>query len=77
MKMSKRKSTAISPKEDAESAGYLGLFGGFILAYITAEITLAAQPHPIHWLVAGTGAVLIGAAAYGITFWRLTRRRRP
>ena len=74
--MSKRKSIAISPKEDAASAGYIGMFGGFILAYVTAETLLAARPHPIHWLVAGTGAVLIGAATYGITLWRLTRRQQ-
>ena len=71
--MSKRK-REITPKEDAESFGYLGLFAGFIVAYLGAEATLAARPHPIHWLVVGTGAALVGGITFGVTYWQRTRR---
>ena len=71
--MPKRKK-AIAPKEDAASFGYIGgLIGGFV-AYLVAEITLAVRPHPIHWLVGLTGAIAVGAAAYGVTFMRQRRR---
>jgi hypothetical protein len=65
----------ITPKEDAESFGYIGLFVGFLIAYFGAEITPAARPHPIHWLVAGTGAAVVGDITYGIIYWQRTRRR--
>jgi hypothetical protein len=74
--MSKRRNVKISAKEDAISIGYLGLFGGFAAAYLGAEAVLAAGPHPVHWLVAGIGAVLVGGIAYGVTLWRRTRPRR-
>ena len=56
------------------SAGYLALFGGFLLAYLIAEGALAARPHPVHWVVALAGALVIAGSAYGITLWRLRRR---
>ena len=72
--MSKRKKVVpITPKEDASSFGYVGGFIGFFVAYLGAEITLAVRPHPIHWLVAATGAIALGATTYGITFWRRSR----
>ena len=72
--MPKRK-REISPKEDAESFGYVGAFAGFIVAYLSAEALLAVRPHPIHWVVALTGALLVGAATYGVILWQQTRRR--
>lgn len=63
-----------TPKEDAESFGYIGLFVGFIAAYLGAEAALAAQPHPYHWLAAAIGAAVVGELAYGVTLWRLTHR---
>jgi len=72
--MSKRKSTKITPQEDAQSVGMFALFGGFAVAYLGAEAVLAVQPHPYHWLVAGIGAAVAGGLGYGITVWRLTRR---
>ena len=72
--MSKRKTTKITPKEDAQSIGYFALFGGGFVAYLSAEAVLAARPHPWHWLVGGTGAVVAGALGYGLTYWRRTHR---
>ena len=73
--MSKRKTTKITPKEDAQSIGYFALFGGALLAYLGAEAVLAARPHPWHWLVAGIGGAVAWVAGYGLSLWRLTRRR--
>lgn len=73
--MSKRKTNNITPKEDAQSIGYFALLGGFLVAYLSAEVVLAARPHPWHWLVAGTAGVVAGVLGYGLTFWRQTRRR--
>ena len=67
---------AITPKEDAESFGFIGLFVGFIVVYIGAEATLAARPHPYHWLAAGIGAALVGGAAYSLILWQRTRHHR-
>ena len=72
--MPKRKSPKLTPKEEAVSTAYLALFGGFLLAYLIAEGALAARPHPVHWVAALAGALLIGGAAYGLTLWRLRRR---
>lgn len=72
--MSKRNNAVtITPKEDAASFGYVGGFIGFFVAYLGAEITLALRPHPIHWLVAGIGAIVLGATTFGFTFWQRTR----
>ena len=71
--MSKRRREII-PKEDAESFGYLGASAGLIVAYLSAESLLAVRPHPIHWVVALTGAVLVGAATYGVILWQRIRR---
>lgn len=65
---------ALTPKEYAQSNAYLGVFVGFLSAYLGAEAVLAARPHPIHWLVAASGAALAGGGAYGITLRRRTRR---
>lgn len=65
----------ITPKEDAESFGYIALFVGFLIAYIGAEIALAARSHPYHWLTAGIGAALVGGTTYGVIYWQRTRRR--
>lgn len=65
----------ITPQEDAESFGYIGLFVGFLVAYIGAEAVLAARPHPYHWLTAGIGAVLVGGTTYGVIYWQRARRR--
>ena len=73
--MSKRRSTKITPKEDAQSIGFFALLGGFFAAYIAVEATMATRPHPIHWLVAGAVAMVAGGLGYGLTLWRLTRRR--
>lgn len=70
--MSKHRRT-ITPKDDAESFGFIGLFAGFIAIYFVAEFVLAAQPHPYHWLVGGIGAAVVGGAAYGLILWQ--RRR--
>jgi len=67
----------ITPKEDAESFGYIGLVGGFIATYIAAEAVLAARPHPYHWISAGVGAVVIGGGAYGLTLWQRRRHQPP
>ena len=72
--MPKRRRTRISPRQDAESVGYLALFGGFLAAYLAAEAALSAQPHPLHWLAASAGAAVAGGLSYGLTLWRLTRR---
>jgi len=63
----------ITPKEDAETFGFIGLFVGFIGIYLAAEIVLGARPHPYHWISAGIGAVLIGGGAYGLTLWQRAR----
>jgi len=47
--MSKRR-REITRKEDAESIGYIGGFIGFLVAYVAAEASLDARPHPYHWL---------------------------
>lgn len=70
--MSKHRRT-ITPKEDAESVGFIALIAGFILVYLAAEAILAARPHPYHWISAGVGAAMIGAGAYGLTLWQRMR----
>ena len=69
--MPKRNSLKLSPKEEAESVGYLAAFGGFFVAYLIAETALAVRPHPIHWVTAFAGALFIGGAAYGVKLWRM------
>ncbi len=71
--MAKRKATKITPIEDALSIGYFALLGGGLAFYLGAEATLGLRPHPVHWLVAGLGAVVAGAIGYGFTLWRRTR----
>jgi hypothetical protein len=47
----------------------VGTMSGFLLAYLVAEVVLSAKPHPLHWLVAATGAVL--GAGLGYMWFRL------
>ncbi len=65
----------ISPGEDALSFGYTGLFVGFFLAYLGAELVLAGRPHAYHWLSAGIGAGVVGSLTYGLILW-LWRRHQ-
>lgn len=71
--MAKRKTTKITPKEDAQSFGYFALLGGFFASYLGAEAVLAVRPHPLHWLVAGIGGVVAGGIGYSVTLWRRMR----
>lgn len=48
----------------------IGAFGGFLAAYLLAELFLASQPHTWHWFAAGVGAV----AGYWIAYYVLMRR---
>ena len=70
--MSKHRRT-VTAKEDAQSFAFIGLFVGFIVVYFSAEVALAANPHPYHWISAAIGAMVIGGGAYGLTFWQRTR----
>jgi hypothetical protein len=71
--MPKRKHTKLSPQEEAQSAGCLAVLVGFLISYLAAEITLAARPHPYHWLATFVGTALAGAVAYGLVLRRGTR----
>jgi len=73
--MSKRRH--ITPKEDAESFGLVGVFIGFLIAYFGAEVVLAVRPHPYHWGAALIGAVLVGGGTYGLIYRQRTRHHRP
>ena len=72
--MPKKKSSKLTPKQHAESIAYLGLFVGFILAYVPAEIILAARPHPYHWGMALVGGILIGTTLYFVSLWQMKPR---
>ena len=72
--MPKRKTTKISPREEAISFGYLAGIGGFVLAYFLAEAALYARPHPLHWLAAFTAAALAGLVAYQVVLRRRSNR---
>ncbi len=65
----------ISPHEDALSFGYTGLFVGFFLAYLGAELVLAGRLHAYHWLSAGIGAGVVGSLAYGLILWHGRRHQ--
>ena len=39
-------------------AGMAGVMAGFPLAYLAAEGTLSGNRHPLHWGIAGAGAVV-------------------
>lgn len=72
---SKRRSKQSRPRGEE----WIGLVLGFFLGYFSAEITLAAFMHPLHWVVALAG----GAIGYGLVIgwyrwrglmpWRLRR----
>ena len=68
--MPKRKTTKISPREEAVSYGYFGGFVGFMLAYFIAEATLYGRPHPLHWLASFSGAALAGVVTYQVVLRR-------
>jgi protein-S-isoprenylcysteine O-methyltransferase Ste14 len=53
------------------SAVVLGM-AGFLFAYLFAEAGLDPQAHPIHWLVAGGGAILGVGAGW---LWHWLRKR--
>ena len=72
-KMPKRKHKKLSPQEEAQSAGCLAVLGGFLISYLVAEFTLAARPHPYHWLATFVGAGLAGVVAYGLVLRRGTQ----
>lgn len=57
-------------KQNARSNALLGLFGGFLAVYMVSEFVLASRMHPIHWLGAVVGAVVI----YFVTYLWLLRR---
>lgn len=57
-------------RREARGGALLGLLGGFSVAYLFSEFVLQAQIHPVHWLAAGVGAVVIYLASY---LWLLRR----
>lgn len=57
-------------KQRAQGNAMLGLFGGFLAAYIVSEFMLATRMHPVHWLGAAVGAVIV----YLVTYLWLLRR---
>lgn len=62
--MTQRKKAKISVNEEATSYAYFWGMGAFFLAYLVTEATQAARPHPIHWAVALSVAMIAGTAAY-------------
>ena len=72
--MPKRKTTKISPREEAISSAYFAGFVGFLLAYFIAEATLSTRPHPLHWLAAFSAAAVVGVVAYQIVLRRKSHR---
>jgi len=85
--MSKRKTLQSSKKvpppkkeqsknDDAASFGYMGAIGGGFVAYLIGEAVFAARPHPVHWVVALSGGVLVGVTSYGVTLWQQAHRRK-
>lgn len=57
-------------KQTARGNALLGLFGGFLFAYIISEAALGRFMHPIHWTAAGTVAILFYVGSY---LWLLRR----
>ncbi len=48
-----------APKRDwLPFAAFVGLTGGFLAAYLAAEMVLYLRPHPLHWLIAALGGVV-------------------
>lgn len=72
--MPKRKTTKISPREEAVSYGYIAGIVGFLLAYFVAEATLYGRPHPLHWVAAFSAAALAGVVAYQVVLRRRSNR---
>ena len=60
-------------KQNARGNALLGLFGGFLLAYMISEAALGTLVHPIHWTAAGVTAVVLYIASY---LWLLRRYYR-
>lgn len=71
--MPKRKTTKISPREEAISYGYIAGFAGFMLAYFVAEASLYGRPHPLHWLASFSTGALFGAVTYLIALRRRSK----
>lgn len=57
-------------KQTARGNALLGLFGGFLVAYIISEVALGRYMHPIHWLGAASGALVLYVGSY---LWLLRR----
>jgi len=43
-------------RREAYGNAVIGLFVGFLVAYVLSELLLASYPHPWHWLGASVGA---------------------
>jgi hypothetical protein len=57
-------------KRRALGNAILGLFAGFLAVYMISEVALGFTPHPVHWLAAGVGAVVVYIVSY---LWLLRR----
>lgn len=57
-------------KRVARSTAFVALLGGFGAVYFLSELVLQAQIHPVHWLVAGAGALV----AYWVGYLWVLRR---
>lgn len=57
-------------KQNARGNALLGLFGGFLAAYMISEVALGRFMHPIHWTAAGVTAVVLYIGSY---LWLLRR----
>ena len=51
-------------------AALAGIMGGFLLAYMAAEVALYVRPHPLHWLVAAVGGGIGYAGGLAWDFWQ-------
>lgn len=72
--MPKRKTTKISPRDEAVSYGYFAGLVGFLLVYFAAEAILYGRPHPLHWLASFSAAALVGVVAYQVILRRRSHR---
>ena len=67
--MKTRRRRKAKGREGIPFVAALGTMGGFLLAYLIAEATLNPRLHPLHWIVAGAGAVV--GAGLGYLWFRL------
>ncbi len=66
---SKRRSVPAAQEQPTDwlpLAALAGLMGGFLLAYLAAEMAFYLRPHPLHWLIATLGG---GAGYAGGLVW--------